>query len=135
MLNTANVDEKLARIANQDRGTINQYYRIGLSLAETKLFKPSIRVSEAIDLIEELPTFKHNAEFQNISTSAVLVPEPISTFVNTIGIFKDTTETLFTSMPEDCLSRGVFVPLPENVRISNLRETACDVRNATPTTL
>lgn len=129
MLNTANVDEKLARMANQDRGTINQYYHIWLSLAETKLFKTSIRVSEAIDQIEELPTFKHNAEFQNISTSAVLVSEPIATFVNTIGIFKDTTETLFTSMPEDYLSRGVFVPLPENVRISNLRETALSLAN------
>lgn len=129
MLNTANVDVKLARMVNQNRGTINQYYRIALSLTETKLFKTSIRVAEAVDQIEDLPTFKHNSEFQNISTTAVLVPDPIATFVNTIGIFKDTTDTMFTSMPEDYTSRGVFVPLVENIRISNLRQTVLALAN------
>lgn len=81
MLNTANVDEKLSRVANLDRGTINQYYRIGLSLTETKLFKTAIRVSEPVDQIEDLPVFQHDAEFLNISTTAVLVLEPISSLL------------------------------------------------------
>lgn len=34
-------------------------------------------------------------------------------------------------MPEDYLSRGLFVPLPENVRISNLRETVLSLANPT----
>lgn len=65
MLNAANMDEKLSRMADNGRGTISQYYRIGLSLVETKLFKTSVRVSEAVDDIEDLPTFKHDSEFQN----------------------------------------------------------------------
>lgn len=132
MLNTANVDDKLTRMVNNNRGTINQYYRIAMSLVETKLHKTSIRVSEAVDQIEDLPTFKHNSEFQNISTSAVLVPEPISTFGNTIGIFKDTTDTMFTSMPNDYISRGAFVPIVENLRISNLRFTYTNICIGTP---
>lgn len=86
MLNTAYMDNKLSGMAENGRGTILQYYRIGLSLVETKLFKTSVRVSEAVDDIEDLPTFRHDAEFHNISTTAVLMPEPISTFVNSIGI-------------------------------------------------
>lgn len=66
MLNTANVDTKLSQMANENRGTINQCYRIGLSLCETKLFKTPVRVSEAVDGVETLPNFKHDAEFQNI---------------------------------------------------------------------
>lgn len=45
------------------------------------------------------------------------------TFVNSVGIYNDTTETIFTSMPSDYRSRGIFIPLPENIRISNLRAT------------
>ncbi|XP_054271189.1 uncharacterized protein LOC128991928 [Macrosteles quadrilineatus] len=130
MLNTANVDQKLSQMANANRGTINQYYRIGLSLIETKLFKTSTRISEAIDEIEELPKLKRDTEFQNISTTAVRVPEPIATFVNSIGLFKDTTESCFTSMPVDHISEtGEFVPLPENLRISNLRQTVVALSN------
>lgn len=106
MLNTANVDTKLSQMADNNRGTINQYYRIGLSLCETKLFKTSVWVSEAVDGVENLPNFKHDAEFQNISTTAVLMPESISTFVNSIGLNKDTTESYFLSMPEDHTSHG-----------------------------
>lgn len=123
MLNTANVDTKLTQMVDAGRGTINQYYRIAMSLTETKLFKTSIRVAEAVDQIGDLPNFKHSSEFQNISTSAVLMPEPIATFINSIGIFKDTTDTMFISMPEDYIARGEFIPLPENIRISNLRRT------------
>lgn len=94
MMNTANVDEKLSRMANNNRRTILQYYRIGLSLVETKLFKTSVRVSEAIDDIEELPVFKHNAEFQNISTTAVLMPEPIAT----VSAFLKIQQKLFSPL-------------------------------------
>lgn len=43
-------------MADAGRGTINQYYRIGLSLVETKLYKTSERVSEPVDETEDLPT-------------------------------------------------------------------------------
>lgn len=131
MLNTANVDQKLSEMANNGRGTVNQYYRIGLSLVETKLHKTSIRVTEPIDEVEELPNFKHDAEFQNVSTTAVLMPEPISSFINSIGIYKDSTEAYFCTMPKDHTSRGNFIPLPENLRISNLRRSVLALADQT----
>lgn len=57
------------------------------------------------------------------------MPEPISTFVNSIGLYKDTTESFFLSMPEDHTSRGGFIALPENLRISNLRQTVLALSN------
>lgn len=57
------------------------------------------------------------------------MPEPISTFVNSIGLYKDTTESYFLSMPEDHTSRGEFIPLPENLRISNLHQTVLALAN------
>lgn len=49
MLNTTNATQKAETLVQANRGTINQYYRIGLGLAEAKLYRTKIRVNEAVD--------------------------------------------------------------------------------------
>lgn len=95
MLSAVSIQQKAEPLVNTDRGTVNQCYRVGLILVKAYFYKTQIRVSEPVDEIDDLPTFKLDPAFVNLTSTAVLVPEPISTFVNLIGIYKDTTDPYF----------------------------------------
>lgn len=114
--NASSATTKAETLCNAGKGTPYQYYQVSLGLAEAKLYKTSIRVTEPVDDIEDLEEFKHDPEFLNITSTAIIFPEPISTFINSIGIYKDTTDLYFATMPQDYEIRERFVPWPENVK-------------------
>lgn len=94
MANSSSIHRNAETLINANHGTTSQYYRVALGLVEAKLHKTAIRVTEAVDETNQLPDFKHDPEFLNLRSSVTIFPEPISNFVNSIGIKTRTPMTL-----------------------------------------
>lgn len=51
MLSTVNIQQKAEQLLHAEKGTVAQYYRVGPSLVEAKLYKTQIRVDDIEDIL------------------------------------------------------------------------------------
>lgn len=129
-LSSVNLTPRAEQLYALERGLPLQYYRVTLALIETKLHLTLRHLHIGFKDAANVRRFEISPRRINMCTGTVIMPEPIATMVNAIGILKEGECTYMNVLPPDYFSRGgQFVPLAENITISNLRATVESLAN------
>lgn len=108
--------------------SIYELYRVYLGLIEVKV--ASVQLPMISTLSESLLPPPTNVSFVQTARSAVSVPEPISLMINAIGAIKYNDACYVPAIAAKRYTRnGLFIPRPENVVLSTLRETVIALAN------
>ncbi|KAJ8713833.1 hypothetical protein PYW08_007453 [Mythimna loreyi] len=95
-------------------------YRAMLALVEVKLMKVGVPLRD-FELVYRNSVYLWE---EIIGWSSFLIPVTIQKLIDAIGIIENEDEgTYFPVMSKNTLIDGRFVPRPENILLSNLRET------------
>ncbi|AVK59491.1 coat protein [Wuhan fly virus 6] len=119
-----------------DIPTPNVYslYRVALAVIEAKVqsLKPNYPIPPRFS--EDIAQLNNSADFERVCRSVVFLPKPITTMVNSIGIVKNGNSIYIPTFCKDLAdSEDRFVPTPEGVRFSNLRQVVTTLADpATP---
>ncbi|CAH0392011.1 unnamed protein product [Bemisia tabaci] len=105
-------------------GTLYEYYRVAIFTHHAKMhgLKKAFNLPIRDNLSFDTPFL--SSDFQNVVRSYIILPDCLSRPINQIGVVKEVDVSYFPMYARDTLAGGErFVPRPENITATNLRQT------------